>query len=355
MDAIDAVLVSFSGSFPRLLQSYSCPLPQKLRGHLLNLALGEANQEIELLGQCDTELGIAFAETVLALLDKANCRPCDVRAIGSHGQTIRHRPDNPWPFSLQIGDPNIISERTQITTVADFRRRDIAAGGQGAPLVPAFHHAVFASRTEHRCVLNIGGIANISYLPADGKRVMGFDTGPGNVLLDSWIRRNLGDSFDRNGQWAASVVPDVALVEILLSDPYLKLSPPKSTGRELFNLDWLDNHLQGCNVDAATVQSSLCELSARSIADAVRQYAPLTQRLLVCGGGAYNIRLMQRIADLLAPLIVQSTTDFGIEPDWVEAVAFAWLAKAALEKRPGNLVSVTGANKPVVLGGIYPA
>ncbi|HWQ95218.1 MAG TPA: anhydro-N-acetylmuramic acid kinase [Gammaproteobacteria bacterium] len=354
MDAADAALVDFSAGKSKLIATHRTPLTAELRAALLALCVPGPN-EIERMAELDARLGELFAEAALALLKKSGVSATDVQAIGSHGQTVRHQPTGPYPFSLQIGNPALIAERTGITTIADFRRADIAAGGQGAPLVPAFHNAVFRSSEHDRVVVNIGGIANITVLPKDAKQpVPGFDTGPGNVLLDAWAERHLGKRMDEDGRFAATGKMHEELLAGLLSDSYFALAPPKSTGREHFNIAWLDAALKSYSkVSAQDVQATLCELTAASIADAVQKYAPVTQELLVCGGGALNAHLMQRLRARLQPCPVESTGKHGINPDWVEAIAFAWLAKQTLEGNPGNLPSVTGAKHEVVLGTIY--
>ncbi|MGH8307500.1 MAG: anhydro-N-acetylmuramic acid kinase, partial [Gammaproteobacteria bacterium] len=279
----------------------------------------------------------------------------DIRAIGSHGQTVRHRPGGPHPFSLQIADPNIIAARTGIATVADFRRRDMALGGQGAPLVPAFHHAVFADPNETRAVINIGGIANLTLLSAQNGPVSGFDTGPGNLLMDAWSREHLHAPYDENGTFAASGNVDEILLRRLLADEYFQRPPPKSTGREHFSQAWLGKALVDTKLPAADVMATLCELTARCIADAVRKQTPRVSRVLLCGGGIHNAHLVKRLAALLPACELSTTNEFGIAPDWVEAMAFAWLARETLARRPGNLPAVTGAREPAVLGAIYPA
>jgi anhydro-N-acetylmuramic acid kinase len=276
----------------------------------------------------------------------------EVTAIGSHGQTVRHQPDGRRPYSLQIGNPDIIATGTGVTTVADFRSADIAAGGQGAPLVPPFHDWLFASPGESRVILNIGGIANVTILPPDERPVIGFDTGPGNTLMDRWIHRHRGKSFDEGGAWAASGEVDDALLERLLSFGYFRLDPPKSTGLEDFNLDWLDRHEVGA-YEPADVQATLAELTARSVAMDVRRHADEANQLFVCGGGAHNSHLMQRLAANLPDVRIDTTLAVGLDPDWVEAIAFAWLAMRTIRNEPGNLPSVTGASRKVVLGTIH--
>lgn len=356
LDGIDAVLVDLSTMPPRVLNARTQPYSADLRSQLTQLAQGSAEHEVELLGRLDTHLGELFAEAALSLLGPAGMATHEIRAIGSHGQTIRHRPGGPHPFTLQIGDPNIIAARTGITTVADFRRRDLALGGQGAPLVPAFHAACFRSPDQERAVLNLGGMANLTLLPADTREpVRGFDTGPGNVLMDAWIGAALGKTHDRHGAWGAGGKVLPALLERLLREAYFDLAPPKSTGRELFHLGWLQRQLAGGEYDPADVQATLCDLTATSVASALRRWAPRTQRLLVCGGGTHNTALMDRLREHLPALSVESTASEGLDPDWIEAAAFAWLARETLAGRPGNLPEVTGARASVTLGGIYPA
>lgn len=362
-DAIDAALIRLAPADERgieLVAVHKHPLPPEIRRRIQALTRpGAASDALEEAGALDTLLGELFAEAALALLAKAKRRPEEVRAIGSHGQTLRHRPDGSAPFTLQIANPAVIAERTGITTVADFRRRDLAAGGQGAPLVPAFHRHVFHVPGRARAILNIGGIANLTYLPAEPQdAVRGFDTGPGNTLLDQWIQRHRGEDYDRNGQWAAGgrVVP--ALLEALLADPYFARPPPKSTGREYFHLGWLERHLGAIASFAPAaqdVQATLLQLTARSAARALREFLPPVEELYVCGGGAHNSALIAALAEELAGIPVQTTDALGLAPDWVEAAAFAWLAHQTLEGRPGNLPSVTGARREVVLGGIYKA
>jgi anhydro-N-acetylmuramic acid kinase len=252
---------------------------------------------------------------------------------------------------LQIGNPKVIATHTGIDVVADFRRADIAAGGQGAPLVPAFHQAVFARAGEDRVVLNIGGIANITVLPGTASLpVTGFDTGPGNTLLDAWARSHLNTAMDAGGRWAAQGNVNTALLAHLLKDPYFHTPPPKSTGREYFNADWLARHLPDTGIAAQDIQATLCALTAQSILDAIQQFAPRTQRILVCGGGIHNRELLRRLGDNQGGMMVESTQQHGIDPDWVEAIAFAWLAKQRLDGKPGNIPAVTGARQAVILG-----
>lgn len=360
LDAVDAALLDLSSQPPRLLQAISHPLPDALRSELLNLCQPGEN-EIQRLGQADTCLGKTLAEAVKALLSAAQTHATEIQAIGSHGQTVRHLPLGEDGFSLQIGDPNRIAEQTGITTVADFRRRDLAAGGEGAPLAPAFHAAVFAHTETPRIILNLGGIANITLLDADpAQAVSGFDTGPANGLMDAWIQHHRQQPFDQDGAWAASGRVDEPLLKQLLSDVYLQQPPPKSSGREYYNLAWLEKQLGALSrqLPAEDVQATLCEFSAASVADAIGRFVKPKQvalwELYVCGGGAHNSHFMSRLSGRLAPMAVKTTTELGIEPDWVEACAFAWLARETLQHRAGNIPAVTGARRSVILGGIYP-
>jgi len=355
MDAVDAVLVELDKHISRLIHHHSIPIPAKLRSRLI--AVAQENQVgLKLLAELDVRLGHMFADAALALLQKSNISADRVVGIGSHGQTIFHLPDASFPTSLQLGDPNIIAERTGIATVADFRRRDMAAGGQGAPMVPAFHAAAFRLSDRNRVILNIGGIANITVLPANpAGRISGFDTGPGNTLMDIWIKKQQRKNKDDAGRCAASGEVDEGLLNKMLKDPYFRKPPPKSTGREYFNLAWLDKVLKRhkSRLAAKHVQATLCELTARSISDAIGKHAPHTDEVLVCGGGVHNLALMMRLQMLMGTVRVVSTDEFNANPDYIEAIAFAWLAKQTLEHRAGNIPSVTGARHEVILGGVY--
>ena len=353
MDAIDGALVELEPF--RLLATHTIPLPSQLRRQLFAL-VRRGTISLEELGALDTQLGRLFAEAASKLLTKAPAT--QIRAIGSHGQTIYHHVYGQDPFTLQLGNPNIIAEMTGITTVADFRRRDIAAGGQGAPLAPAFHAATLSHNHRNRAVLNIGGIANISFLPADPEKgVSGFDTGPGNALLDDWASHHLNTPIDRNGCWAASGQTSPKLLQHLLDDPYFSRHPPKSTGREYFNITWLERKLSFLETPLvpADVEATLCALTAASVALAIQNHEPQTEELLVCGGGVNNKTLMAALRGQLISCPVRTTTDYGIPAQWVEACTFAWLAQQTLTGLPGNLPTVTGAEYPVILGAIYPA
>ena len=355
MDGIDAALVDFSSRHPRILATHNEPWPEAVHRQLVT-ALDLPEPRNANLAELDNEVGESFAHATNRLLDIAGTDPAGVQAIGSHGQTIRHEPNAEQPYSLQLGNPGVITTGTGIDVVADFRSADIKAGGQGAPLVPAFHKANFASASENRVVVNIGGIANITVLPCDPAiAVTGFDTGPGNTLMDAWAQQQLNRAMDAGGNWAASGTCDQQLLGKLLADSYFSSAPPKSTGREYFNLDWLTEFLPADNIAAQDIQATLCRLTSRTIVDAIEQHAPNTARLLVCGGGIHNNCLMQQLRTELAGIPVESTAQYGIDPDWVEAAAFAWLAKQNIEARPGNLPEVTGANHPVMLGKLFKA
>ena len=352
LDAVDAALVRFEKEIPQLIATHQETLPTPLRQNILDLCYPNENA-IQRLGETDTQLGRLFAQSVLALLKKTPYSKENIQAIGSHGQTIRHVPDTDTPFTLQIGDPNIIAAQTGITTVADFRRRDMALGGQAAPLVPAFHHYLFQNRKKNLGVLNIGGIANVTFLPANpNETIIGFDTGPGNTLLDAWCMKHIGKHYDKNGEWADSGNCHSALLSQLLADPYFQKVPPKSTGREYFDLNWLQEKCAACQstFSANDIQSTLLELTAHSIVNALAHFR--ITHLWVCGGGTQNTALMRRL-NTLGQYAVQSTEVIDIHPDWMEAVAFAWLARQTLLGKPGNIPSVTGASASSILGGIY--
>jgi anhydro-N-acetylmuramic acid kinase len=353
VDGIDATLVNIEKSSIDILQTHEHHYPEYLREQLLR-AIREPQQcVVDDVGRLDRQVGECFRDAANALLNEAGVEPTAITAIGSHGQTIRHQPDAAHPFTLQIGDPAIIATGTGIATVADFRRADIALGGQGAPLTPLFHEWLFSEPGMDRVVVNIGGIANITVLRGDDTDTTGFDTGPGNTLLDAWIGRHRGDSIDRNGDWAAQGNADDDLLSRLLADPYFAAKPPKSTGFEYFNLEWLEAmDLDGCEL--ADVQATLSALTASSIAAAIREYAAATSDVFVCGGGAHNSDLMQRLAAALPEISVRTTELVGLDPSWVEAVAFAWLAMRTTHGLPGNLPAVTGAARSTVLGATYP-
>jgi anhydro-N-acetylmuramic acid kinase len=352
MDAIDAVLVDFGESPLSLVAASATPLDPRLKARITAVIESPERASLDEIGQIDVAVAHEFSKCTLELLSRAGVQPSDVAAVGSHGQTLRHRPDLPWPFTWQIGDPNTLAELTGITVVGDFRRRDVAAGGQGAPLLPVFHDQVFRSDAEDRVILNLGGIANITVL-ARGTEVSGFDTGPANRLLDAWILRHRGEAFDEHGAWSTTGRSDPVLLDRLLAEPYLALPPPKSTGRELFNMSWLDDRLGNDGRRAQDVQATLLEYTATTVADAVRRHAPGAS-LYACGGGAHNSALLAALAGKLAPARVATTAALGLDPDYVEAIAFAWFARRTLGGLPSSAPSVTGARGPRILGGIYP-
>lgn len=351
-DGIDAALVSFDQGLPQLRASLTYPWPDALRQRVLSVAQDLAPFDLDAFGRLDVAVGRHFAQAASALLQTSGTTPSQVRAIGSHGQTVRHRPGGDEPFTLQLGDPTVIAEHCGIDVIADFRRADVAAGGQGAPLLPAVHAMLLGQPGRTRIVLNLGGIANITVLEAGG-RVIGFDTGPANGLLDAWCLQHRGEAFDRDGAFAAAGQVDAALLDALLADPYFSLAPPKSTGREHFHLAWLRRQPRAAMLASADVQATLLELTARSVADAVRTSAPSAVDVLVCGGGVHNPRLMKRLVQCLAPCRVASTASCGIDPDFLEATAFAWLARQRILGLPGNLPAVTGARGRRVLGALY--
>lgn len=351
LDGIDAVLVDFTETKPQILAKSCTPYPTALRSDLKALFLPGEN-EIDRLGELDNELALQYSSAVLSLLDQAKVLPTSVQAIGCHGQTIRHRPNAKHPFTLQIGNGHVMAVSTGIDTICDFRRRDMALGGQGAPLAPKFHKAFFADKSNNRVIVNIGGISNISYLPVKGATT-GFDSGPGNGLLDAWAELHTDKSFDEKGEWAASgdIIPE--LLEGWLETPFFSLAPPKSTGKEQFSLHWLTNTLNH-DYPARDVQRTLTELTAQCIMQSIQAFCADTQEIFVCGGGIHNDFLMRRLSDL-SSCSVLSTSTLGLAPDWVEAVGFAWLAKQTVENKPSSMPQVTGARREAVLGTIYPA
>ena len=358
LDGIDALLVDLGGARPVVLGDVHHPFDAALRAELFALQR-TGPDELHRMALAANVLADACAAAIVASLRQAGVAPSELRAAGVHGQTIRHRPE--LGYTSQLLNPSRVAEGAGVTVVADFRSRDVAAGGQGAPLVPAFHAALFRHAQEARVVANIGGIANVTGLPpaVSGRPVTGWDTGPGNVLLDAWCRRCTGAEFDEDGRWAATgrVLPE--LLAAWRSDPYFALVPPKSTGRDLFDLDWLLERVPAAAA-AADVQATLLQLTADAIAADVAVHCPDAARLLVCGGGAYNGALRQALGDSLARAgvtgaTVERTDELGLPARQVEAMAFAWLARQALAGRPGNLPEVTGARGLRVLGGIYPA
>ncbi len=355
-DGVDAVVVAIADRSFDLVSTTRIPYSTDIRERIETL-LAPGSGELARYGELDVALGRLFADAANAARAASGLAPSQIRAVGSHGQTLRHHPGGPLPYTIQAGDPSVIAELTGIPVVADFRTRDIAAGGQGAPLVPAFHSWLFRKPGTHRVVVNIGGIANLTDLPEnDGQVVIGFDIGPGNTLLDRWIERHLGARFDRDGRWSESGRCCMPLLEAFLEDPYFALAPPKSTGREYFNISWIERRLAAVveRPSAADVQATLADLTARSIALAIRNHPSPATEVYLCGGGARNLDLIRRLERELPGISIGTTAALGIEPEWVEAAAFAWLAHRTIEGRPGNLPAVTGATHPVVLGGIYP-
>ncbi len=351
IDGVDAVLVDFGDRSCRVIEAATTPFPPRLLARVRRI-VEVPHAELRELGGLDHAVGAFFAGCALDLIARAGVERTAVHAIGHHGQTIFHAPSGDEPFSMQIGDPNVIAATTGICTVADFRRLDMAVGGQGAPLVPAFHAWCFGVASEARAVVNIGGIANITALQPD-QPTTGFDTGPGNTLLDLWVHRHRGADYDNDGAWAAGGNVDATLLASLLTEPYFSAAAPKSTGRELFNMNWLNAHLsRHAATGPADVQATLAELTATTIVTSVNHAIQGCRRLVVCGGGAHNADLMGRL-QRLSRINVDTTAAFGIAPDWVEGAAFAWLARTRLRSEAGNVPTVTGARHLAVLGGVY--
>ncbi|GJJ00320.1 anhydro-N-acetylmuramic acid kinase [Duganella rhizosphaerae] len=351
LDGVDGALARFTGDAIDTLAAAYVPFPPALRADLMALQAAGHN-EIEREALAANQLARFYAECVKALLDDVSLQAQDVRAVAVHGQTIRHRPE--LGFTRQTNNPALLAELCGIDVIADFRSRDLAAGGQGAPLVPAFHQALFGKAGQTRVVANIGGISNISVLADD--KVTGFDTGPGNVLMDAWIARHQGKEFDQDGAWAASGKEIPGLLANMLAEPYFALAAPKSTGRDLFHIDWLDRHLAAyADAKPEDVQRTLTRLTALTLAQAIQAYGAGTDAVYVCGGGAYNGVLMDELGAALGRQVtVESTQALGVAPNRVEAMAFAWLGYRFTERLAGNLPSVTGANGDRVLGALYP-
>ncbi|MDR0203970.1 MAG: anhydro-N-acetylmuramic acid kinase [Delftia acidovorans] len=358
LDGVDGVVVDFSEG-TQVLWHASRGFDAALRAELLALNTPDGRDELHRAALAANALARSYAEVVRELLQATGMAPAQIAAIGAHGQTVRHRPQmfDGTGYTLQLNSPALLAELSGIAVVADLRSRDVAAGGQGAPLVPAFHQGVFGRPGETVLVLNIGGIANLSVLDGDGQTVLGFDCGPGNALMDGWCQAHTGQPYDDAGRWAAAGKVLPALLDRLLAEPFLREPPPKSTGRDLFHAEWLAGHLAACAADAAPadVQATLTEFTARACAGAVQRFGRGGRELLVCGGGAFNAHLMQRIAALLPGVAVDTTAARGLPPLQVEAAAFAWLARQALLGLPGNLPAVTGARGPRILGAIHPA
>ncbi len=354
LDSLDAALTRIDGDSLQVLQTHSHPIPNTLRQQMLELCLPGDN-EIDQLGQTEIDFAMLCSEAVSDLLAAAGISAGDVTAIGSHGQTVRHRPPaagGAAGFTLQLGDPNTLAALTGIDTVADFRRADMALGGQGAPLASGFHRFAFSKTGENRAVINIGGMSNITTMSANGA-ISGCDTGPGNVLMDIWIQSQRGHAYDAGGAWAASGTVIGELLATLMDDAYFRLTGPKSTGREAFNADYLHQKTaQHRRADATDIQATLLEFTARTIAGGLGDSEQLDS-IYICGGGAHNTALMQRLQQLAPDCNVTTTSALGIDPDWVEAAAFAWLAYCRVNNLAGNVPEVTGASRKAILGGIY--
>lgn len=360
LDGVDVVLVEFKDSTIQLLSSHCEPIPDKLQQQLLAVINPNWRGSLSSIGELHQQLGELFASAVNRLLERSDKKLSQISAIGSHGQTAWHQPTGEHPFSLQLGDANQIAELTGISVVADFRSRDIAANGQGAPLVPAFHQKVLTHPKKNRIILNIGGIANITFLPAtsnSNNEVTGFDTGPGNGLMDSWVYKHKHSPYDKNGEWARSGKVLSNILEQLLNEPYFSSPAPKSTGKEIFNLSWVLNKTteELSNYKPEDIQATLTELTAITISLNIKSHKGTQEYdgCYVCGGGARNAFLMERLQQHLPDITVDTTQKLGIDPDWMEAIAFAWLAKRTMEGKTGNSPSSTGANGPRILGAIY--
>lgn len=359
LDGVDGVIADFSGHRITVQAHATAEFPPALRAELLSLNSPQGSDELHRAALAANGLAEVYARVVAQLLEDSGLTPDAIGAIGAHGQTVRHRPGefDGVGYTWQLNHPALLAERSGIDVVADFRSRDVAAGGQGAPLVPAFHRALFAQADEAVAVLNIGGISNLSLLPAarGNAPVRGFDCGPGNALMDHWCQMHTGQPFDAGGQWAASGRVQPALLARLAAEPFLAKAPPKSTGRDLFNPDWLAARLRGIQATPVDVQATLTEFTAHACAADLLRHGTDSRSLIVCGGGALNAHLMARLAALLPGIAVVSSAERGLPPQQVEAAAFAWLARATVQRKPGNLASVTGARGDRVLGAIYPA
>lgn len=354
LDGIDVALLTLDNNKCQVIATYFQAYPNSLKETLLKLHL-PANNELENAAIISNILAEQYAEAIHALLQQENLTARHVLAIGCHGQTIRHQPKlgkRPG-YSIQLGNHALLAELTKMTVVGDFRSRDIAAGGEGAPLVPAFHQALFANNEENRAIVNIGGIANISYLKKDGE-VIGFDTGPGNILIDYWTQLKTQQAYDTNGEWAASGNTLPKMLTRMLSAPYFAETPPKSTGRDLFNAEWLTQHTLSSNDNPQDIARTLVELTAETIYDGIAQHCHDVDAVFICGGGAHNQLLMSRLKSKLGKTPLDTTEALGVGVDWVEAVAFGWLAKQAIALKLANLPTATGAKGPRILGAIYP-
>lgn len=356
VDGIDTAILDIEANQPpRLIAAKTFAYSASVQSAIHQL-IKEPQCSLQALGALDMALGGVYADAVIDLLRIANILPSKITAIGCHGQTIYHAPNAENPFSMQIGNANLIAELTRITTVSDMRQRDMVCGGQGAPMVPGFHEVMFRHKTENRVVVNIGGIANITVLPADiTKPILGFDTGPGNTLMDAWIENQLGKTYDANGEWASMGNCHAELLENLMDEAYFSLPVPKSSGRELFHLNWLQQVLAKSQITHSPedIQATLLTLTATTIAEAIHQYAHDCQRVIICGGGAHNANLMQSLQHSLQPMAVDTSNEHKLDVDFVEASAFAWLASRTLNRQTGSIPTVTGAQHASILGGIY--
>lgn len=355
MDALDCVLIDLSETI-NVIDFINVDIPKKLKKDILDLCQPDGVNQIKKLGETDIELGKFFASAVISILEKNQINSSQIQAIGSHGQTIRHQPpgQNNQAFTIQIADPNNIAALTGITTVADFRRKDMALGGQGAPLLPVFHQHLFNNNETDRVIVNIGGIANITLLRKDDSHIIGFDTGPGNVLLDAWVQKNLNQNFDKDGMWANSGISNPELLALMLEDSYFSSPSPKSTGREYFNSVWIEQLLADFAKDISPqdVQATLVDLTAISIARSIKDLIE-TGEVIICGGGTKNTKLIQSLATQLESFKVSTSNDYGIDSDALEAIAFAWFANKTLDRQALDLTSITGSSRPHVMGGIY--
>ena len=354
LDGVDAVLVETNGTEITLLGHADYPMDAQLKSDVLSVCTGQATN-LKMIGEIDHRLGHLFADAALHLLNTLSVDPASITAIGSHGQTLFHSPDTQYPFTTQLGDANIIAAKTGINTIADFRRKDMALGGQGAPLVPAFHHTLFGKPESTLIVLNIGGISNISILQKNSP-VIGYDTGPGNMLMDAWIYEHKQKNYDHNGEWARNGIIIHPLLSKLKQHLYFARPYPKSTGRELFNLEWFTQYIENQSYKAQDVQTTLLEFTVTTIVDQITKFRVGSEtKLLVCGGGAHNQYLMERLQQHLPKWAVSTTNDYNVDSDNMEAMAFAWLAHQRVHDRPSNEPDVTGASRYASLGVIYPA
>jgi anhydro-N-acetylmuramic acid kinase len=353
IDSIDAAAMTFTGGKLQVLGTHGEPIPELLKQQIVDLCQ-PGKDSVQLLCETDNQLGELFAQAALTLMQAEGIRPDQVAAIGSHGQTVRHSPPKSGAiaFTQQIGDANIIAARTGCHVVADFRRKDMALGGHGAPLVPAFHKTLFSDAQANRVIANIGGISNITALPSDGS-CYGFDTGPGNLLLDAWCAKHTGNSFDDRGSWGATGQVCQNLLDQFMAHPFIGQAAPKSTGREMFNLAWLETQLSDYSLKAKDIQATLVSFTAQSLAGAINGLNESVDEVYICGGGVFNDQLMAQLQIALGPITLNSTEKLGLDPTWVEACAFGWLARQHMNNQPGNLPSVTGASREAVLGALY--